>query len=65
MTLEDAKEKLERWRNDDDEYCPHNARTYLTSAEFARNHAAYGLYSTSVFRIEIGSLFGDTQKHRK
>ncbi len=42
MSLEDAKEKLERWRNDNNEYRPHSALTYLPPAEFARNHAAYG-----------------------
>ena len=42
MSLEDAKEKLERWRNDYNEYRPHSALTYLPPAEFARNHAAYG-----------------------
>jgi putative transposase len=43
LSLEDAKEKLERWRNDYNEYRPHSALTYLPPAEFARNHAAYGL----------------------
>ena len=42
MSLDDAKEKLERWRNDYNEYRPHSALTYLPPAEFARNHAAYG-----------------------
>ena len=42
MSLEDAKEKLERWRNDYNEYRPHSALTYRSPAEFARNHAAYG-----------------------
>jgi putative transposase len=42
MSLEDAREKLEQWRNDYNEYRPHSALTYLPPAEFARNHAAFG-----------------------
>ncbi|WP_446787741.1 integrase core domain-containing protein [Macellibacteroides fermentans] len=41
-SFSDAKEKLERWRNDYNDYRPHSALTYLPPAEFARNHAAYG-----------------------
>ena len=57
MSLEDAKEKLERGRNDCNEHRPHSVLTTLPQAEFARNHAAYGLSSTSVFLIEIEPLF--------
>jgi len=49
MSLEDAKEKLERWRNEYNEYHPHSALPYLPPAECARNHAAYGPLSTSAF----------------
>ena len=43
MSLEDAKEKLERWRNDYNEYRPHSALTYLPPAEFASSilHMCY------------------------
>ena len=37
MSLEDAKDKVERWRRDYNEFRPHSALTYLTPAEFARN----------------------------
>jgi hypothetical protein len=53
MCLEDAKEKLERWRNDYNEYRPHSALTTLPPAEFARNHAAYGPESTWVFIFKL------------
>ena len=35
MSLEDAKDKVERWRRDYNEFRPHSALTYLTPAEFA------------------------------
>jgi len=36
MSLEDARDKIERWRRDYNEFRPHSALTYLTPAEFAR-----------------------------
>ncbi len=36
MSLEDAKDKIERWRKDYNEFRPHSALTYLTPTEFAR-----------------------------
>jgi putative transposase len=36
MSLEDAWEKIGRWKNDYNEYRPHSALTYLTPADFAR-----------------------------
>lgn len=36
MSLEDARGKVERWRRDYNEFRPHSAQTYLTSAEFAK-----------------------------
>lgn len=35
MSLEDAKEKIEIWKNDYNEYRPHSSLTYKTPAEFA------------------------------
>ena len=35
MSLEDAREKIERWRMDYNEYRPHSGLTHLTPAEFA------------------------------
>ena len=35
MSLEDARDKVERWRRDYNEFRPHSALTYLTPAEFA------------------------------
>ena len=34
MSLEDARDKVERWRRDYNEFRPHSALTYLTPAEF-------------------------------
>ena len=39
MSLDDAKEKIRRWKNDYNELRPHSSLTYLTPADFARNHA--------------------------
>lgn len=36
MSLEDAKDKTERWRRNCHEFRPHSAFLYLTPAEFAR-----------------------------
>lgn len=36
MSLDDAREKINRWKNDYNEFRPHSALTYLTPAEFAR-----------------------------
>ena len=35
MSLEDARDKIERWRKDYNEFRTHSALTYLTPAEFA------------------------------
>lgn len=35
MSLEDARQKIEVWRKDYNEYRPHSGLTYLTPAEFA------------------------------
>jgi len=35
MSLEDARDKEERWRRDYNEFRPHSALTYLTPVEFA------------------------------
>jgi len=37
MSMEDAQEKIERWRKDYNEFRPHSALTYLAPADFARN----------------------------
>ena len=36
ISLEDARDKVERWRRDYNEFRPHSAITYLTPVEFAR-----------------------------
>jgi putative transposase len=53
MSLEDAKEKLEIWRNDNNEYRPHSALSTLPPAEFARNHAAYGHERLGFFTVKL------------
>ena len=35
MSLEDARDKIESWRKDYNEFRPHSSLTYLTPAEFA------------------------------
>lgn len=40
MSLADAREKIEAFRNDYNQFRPHSALTYLTPAEFARIHAS-------------------------
>ncbi len=36
MSLEDARDEIERWRRDYNKFRPHSALTYLTPAEFAQ-----------------------------
>ncbi len=36
MSLEDARDMIERWRKDYNEFRPHSALTYLTPAEIAQ-----------------------------
>ena len=43
MSLEDAREKIERWRRDYNEFRPHSALTYLAPAEFARYTGLVGV----------------------
>lgn len=38
ISLEDAKDKLERWRNDYNKYRLHSAVKYLPPAKINRNH---------------------------
>jgi putative transposase len=35
MSLEGARDKIERWRRDYNEFRPHSATLYLTPVEFA------------------------------
>jgi len=37
MSLEDAKEKIETWKNDYNELRSHSSLTYLAPADFAKN----------------------------
>jgi putative transposase len=39
MFLEDAREKIERWRTDYNEFRPHSVLTCLTPADFAKKQA--------------------------
>ena len=39
MSLEDAREKIERWKNDYNHLRPHSSLTYLTPADFASKQA--------------------------
>jgi len=40
MSLKNAREKIERWRRDYNEFSPYSALIYLTPAEFARESGA-------------------------
>ena len=40
MSLEDARDKIERWETDYNEFRPHSALTYQTPAEYARKSMA-------------------------
>jgi putative transposase len=42
MSLEDAKKKIETWKNDYNKFRPHGGLTHLTPAEFATAARAYG-----------------------
>ena len=35
MLLEDARQKIEKWRNDYNEFRPHSGLIYMTPAEFS------------------------------
>lgn len=43
MSLEDAKDKIERWKFDYNTFRPHSGLTYLTPAEYARNCGLHGV----------------------
>ena len=43
MSLEDAKDKIERWKNDYNELRPHSALTCITPVDFARKQAVQGV----------------------
>jgi len=48
MSLEDARDKIERWRRDYNEFRPHSALTYLTPAEICPKIGPRGRL-TSIF----------------
>jgi putative transposase len=60
MSLLDARDKIERWRRDYNEFHPHSATSYLTPAEFARNpgsEAIFTIFKDAFIRICGISLF--------
>ena len=56
MYPENAKEKLERWRSDYNEYRPYSVQTYFPQAGAAGIHTA-DVIMTSFFKAETGLLF--------
>ena len=58
MSLEDARDKIERWRRDYNEFRPHSALTYLTPAEFALKIGLSSRSEHRFFLIQSGLLFG-------
>ena len=59
MSLEDASDKIERWRNDYNEFRPHSALTYLTPAKFALK-TGQKPFEQQCFLTQRGLLFGGT-----
>jgi putative transposase len=43
MSLEDAKSKIEQWRNDYNHFRPHSGLTYQTPADFAKKDMAVAI----------------------
>jgi len=58
MSLEDARDKTERWRRDYSEFRPYSAAFYLTPAESARESGAEAAWA-STFSFN-GLRFKDT-----
>ena len=63
LSLEDARDKAERWRRDCNEFRPHSAASYLTLAEFALNRART-LFDHRFFLVQSGLRFGGQLKAR-
>ena len=63
MSPEDAREKIERWRRDYNEFRPHSATSYLTPAEFALKIGAEAVY-TMIFLFNVDYSWGDTSIYR-
>ena len=63
MSLEDAKDKIERWRRDYNEFRTHSALTYLPPAEFALKTGSEAVWK-SIFYNFYGLLFGGSHLTR-
>ncbi len=61
MSLEDARDKVERWRRDYNEFRPHSALTYLTPAEFARISGSEAVYTSIFSRSDWTTILGIPQ----
>ena len=48
LSLADARDKIELWRDDYNSYRPHSSLSNLTSLEFAENHIASGQPTTDL-----------------
>ncbi len=56
MSLEDAWNKVERWRRNYNEFRPRSAILYLTPIEFVRNTGSEAV-GTSIFLVPLELLF--------
>jgi len=61
VSLEDARDKVERWRRDYNEFRPHSALTYLTPAEFAQNRALRPFKTSFFSHSKWTTLWGTPQ----
>jgi len=57
MSLEGARDKIELWRRDYNEFRSHSTQTYLTPAKFARKSSSEAV-KHRFFLIQAGLLFG-------
>ena len=65
MSLEDAKEKIERWKTDYNEFRPHSALTYLTPAEFAQKSRAQAVWTSNLSHYDWTYFRGTPQRGQK
>ena len=61
MSPEDARDIIERWRSDYNEFRPHSALTYLTPAELARKTGSEAVGTSISSRSAWTTLWGTPQ----
>jgi transposase InsO family protein len=63
MSLDNAKKKIETWKNDYNNYRPHGGLTHLTPAEFVTAAGAGSTKKPRFLTLKVDRLLGDTQYH--